>query len=236
MSEADELSPSGDPILRHQGEDREWEVPQESGRNLEDLQDHVEKYLGPIETVFHEMMSDRVHLDVLFVPATDERPFHVLVTSGVSDLPMTVPEGAEGFSRAELMIALPGSWPMTHDSFKDEAVYWPIRWLKSVGRLPHDYNTWIGWGHTIPNGDPPSAIANTEFTGMLLVPPYWLDQEFFQFESSSGDTVTLYDMVPLYTEEMEFKLHRGAEELEELLGESGVYGVLDVTRPNVAVE
>ena len=159
-----------------------------------------------------------IHLDVLSVPATPDRAFHALVTSGVSDRAMNVPEELEGvFSRAELMVALSPQWPLDMEAFKDDANYWPIRWLKQIGRLPHDYDTWIGWGHTIPNEDPPKRIANTDFTGIMLWPPYWLPPEFFQLETKQGDTITFYCLVPLYQEEMDLKLHKGAEALEKRL-------------------
>ncbi len=234
MADEIETSESGDPIHRHKAKERDWEVPQHSGRNLESVEQHVEQYIGEVETVFHEIMSDRVHLDVMFVPATDERPYHVLVTSGVSDLPMTVPEGMEDFNRVELLMALPASWPITEESFKDEANYWPVRWLKMVGRLPHDYDTWIGWGHTIPNGDPPEPIANTQFIGVMLAPAYWLSRDFYQLQAESGDTITFFSLVPLYQEEMDLKLRAGADEIEERLEKAEVDFVLDVDRTNVA--
>jgi hypothetical protein len=230
-----ERSKSGNPIYRHQARERDWTAPQNYGKHLEEIEAHVEKHIGKIETVFHEIVSDLVHLDVLFVPATEERPYHVLVTSGVGDEPMTVPEGAEGYRHAELMMALPADWPLTEEAFKDEANYWPVRWLKMVGRLPHEYNTWIAWGHTIPNGDPAEPIADTRFIGAMLTPPYWLDPEFFQLATKEGETISFYMLMPLYKEEMDLKLDKGADHLEDLLQKANVDFVLDVGRPNVAV-
>ncbi len=231
-----ELSESGDPIYRHKSRQRERAVPQHAGEHLEEIEAHVEKYIGEVETVFHEVVSDLVHLDILFVPATEARPYHLLVTCGVSDEPMRVPEGMERYRRAELLVALPREWALTEDSFKNESNYWPVRWLKLVGRLPHEYETWIGPGHTIPNGDPPGAIANTGFVGVMLSPPYWLSAEFFQLAAKSGETISFYVMVPLYREEMELKLERGAEEIEGRLEKGGVGFVLDTQRPNVGLK
>lgn len=231
-----ERSESGSPIYRHQPKERQWEMPLHPTSHLEELEAHVEEYIGEIETVFHELLSDIIHLDVLFVPATDERPFHVLVTSGVSDEPMNAPEGAEQFRRAELLIALPPDWRLTQEDFKDEGNYWPVRWLKQIGRLPHEYDTWIGWGHTIPNGDPPEKIANTNFVGVMLTPPYWLPAEFFQLKTRSNETISLYQLVPLYKEEMDLKLAKGADELEERFEKQKIDFVLDTSRPNVAVK
>src|SRR5688572_22333573 len=230
-----ERSESGAPIFRHEAREREFAPPEHSAEHLEEIEAHVEKHIGKIETTFHEIVSDLVHVDVLFVPATDDRPFHVLVTSGVGDERMAVPEGLEQFNRVELLIALPADWPLSEESLEDEANYWPIRWLKLVGRLPHEYQTWIGWGHTIPNGDPAEPIANTRFIGVMLTPPYELPRDFFQLETKSGETITFFVMMPLYQEEMDLKLERGAEEIEDRFERAGIGFVLNTARPNAAV-
>lgn len=231
-----ERSESGSPIYRHKAREQDWVPPQHYGKNLEEVDAHVEKHLGKIETVFHEILSDEVHIDVLFVQASESRPYHLLVTSGVSDEPMKVPEGLEKVQRVELVMALPKEWPLSEEAFKDESNYWPVRWLKQVGRLPHEYDTWIGWGHTIPNGEPPTPIANTQFIGVMLIPPYWLPPEFYQLSTKSGDTITFYMLLPLYQEEMDLKLKKGAEELEERLEKQDLGLVLDVRRQNAGIK
>ena len=50
-----------------------------------------------IGVVFHEIVSDVVHIDLLHVPPRRERPFHTLVTCGMSVRPMNVPQDAEEF-------------------------------------------------------------------------------------------------------------------------------------------
>ena len=233
MSE-DERSRAGHPILRHKAREREWQAPEEAGGYLEEVEAHLEKHVGKVESVFHEILSDLVHLDVLFIPAAGERDYHVLVTSGVADLPMKVPEGMEKLRRAELMICLPKAWPLNDEAFENESNYWPLRWLKRIGRLPHEYETWIGWGHTIPNGDPAEPIADTGFTGVLLHPPYWLPREFFQLAAKDGETLSFYVMMPLYKEELDLKLAKGTEELERRFKKANLGFVLDTRRTNVA--
>lgn len=235
MNDDQERSGSGEPIYRYKPRESEWQTPENPGLFLEEIQDHLAQHIGEVDNVFHEIVSDLVHLDVLVVPANDERPFHLLVTSGVSDLPMMVPEGMEEYNRCELMIALPPDWPLDEMAFKEESNYWPVRWLKMLGRLPHEYKTWIGWGHTIPNGDPPEPIADTQFSGFMLAPPYFFPPEFFRLTAKSGDIITFYMVVPLYSEEMELKLNRGADALEDLFGQHDIDFVVDPGRPNVAL-
>ena len=48
-----------------------------------------------------------------------------------------------------------------------------------------------------------------------------------------GSIVTFYRVVPLYPEEMNFKIEHGAEALVDLLKEEGLPTMVDVNRPNV---
>lgn len=231
----DELSDSGSPIHRYAARQSDWSPPEHHALHLQEIEAHIEAYIGKVEKVFHEILSDLVHLDVLMVPAAEGRPYQVLVTSGMGDLPMAVPEGLESFNRAELLIFLPPDWPLTGDALNIEEYCWPVGLLKMVGRFPHEYNTWIGLGHSIPNGDPPRPIANTNFTGVMVSPPHWLPIEFFQLSTKSEETLTFYALTPIYQEEMDLKLKKGADLIEERLAKRKNGFVLDVNRPNVAL-
>jgi Suppressor of fused protein (SUFU) len=209
-------------------------VPENPALHLAEIEAHVQRYLGPVESVFHEIASDLIHLDVLFIPPGPNRDYQTLVTSGASDLVMRVPQGMERHNRAEVLISLPAGWPLDQQSLKNEDFYWPIRLLKYVGRFPHEYNTWMGWGHTIANGDRGERIANTNFTGVMLSAPYWLGPEFFRLETSTADTICFYSLVPLYQEEIDLKLRMGAKALEELFDRFSIGQVVDIARANVA--
>lgn len=200
----------------------------------EEIKAHVEEHLGKIRSGFQERWGDTSSPDVLFIRATLERPYHIFVTCGVSDNPMNIPEGMAEYSRAELVIALPQSWPLGGKSIKNEESIWPVRWLKRVGRLPQDQETWIGNGHTISNGDPWESIADTNFTGIFVLPPFGLPSEFFQLQTRQGVNILFYLLIPIYREEMDLKLRKGAQALEKLLQKHDIDFVFDLQRKNVA--
>ncbi|HZT78842.1 MAG TPA: suppressor of fused domain protein [Gemmataceae bacterium] len=229
-----ERSASGSPVYRHETRTKEFTPAAGDSENIEAISDHIETHIGKVAGVFHEIVSDLVHIDVHVVEPTDDRPYHTLVTSGMSDLPMTVPEGAEDWRFAELVISLPPDWPLTQEAFQDERNYWPVRWLKMLARLPHEYDTWLGWGHTVPNGDPPRPFAaNTKLCCALLLTPMLTPEEFWQLRTDDDRTINFYALVPTYHEEMAFKLKNGVEALLERFGEEGVTELLDVKRTNV---
>ena len=151
----EEVTPGGSRVLRHDvGSQRELGPAHGDPGYIERVNAHVEKYVGTIAMVWHEIVSAGIHLDVLHVSPTQARPFHTFVTCGMGEKPMTVPQGIK-VRFAELTLSLPASWPVTREAFADEANYWPIRWLKNLGRMPLGHNTWLAPGHTVPNGDPP---------------------------------------------------------------------------------
>ena len=58
----------------------------------------VQRHLGPIDKVWHEILSDTVHLDVHHLPPSPGRNYHTLVTTGMSDLPMNAPPQAPDYT------------------------------------------------------------------------------------------------------------------------------------------
>ena len=119
--------------------------------DIETVSAHIERHIGPVHTVFHEIISDDLHLDIHHVRSSLFRRCEILVTSGMSAIPMPVPE-SEAPRYAELMIVLPKGWPLDMNSLKEDRHYWPIKLLKDVARFPQATDTWLGYGHTIGNG------------------------------------------------------------------------------------
>ena len=222
MPEPSERSESGQPIYRYR-EPKPRAIRPAAGDpdNIEAIAKHVEQHIGPPAQVFHELVSDLVHVDVHVVAPTPARNHYTLVTSGMSERPMRVPAGAEELRYAELAVCLPPTWKLDQDAFKDEANYWPVRWLKVLARFPHEYETWLGEGHTIPSGDPPEPYAsNTKLCCLMLVATSLADEEFHALDLSDR-TIRFWSLVPLYAEEMRYKLKHGFEPLLEQLGKVG---------------
>src|SRR6185436_4391680 len=108
----EEKSESGAPIYRHKAREEKWAPPNMEDSSMEAISDHVARHIGPIEMVWHEILSDLVHIDVHQIAPTADRPFWTLVTTGMSDVAMAAPEGCEDWAFAELMICLPKDWKM----------------------------------------------------------------------------------------------------------------------------
>ncbi len=227
-----ERSPSGTAILRHAEREKPFELATGDEETIDAISDHIERHIGPAPMVFHELVSDLVHIDVHHVPPDADRDFHTLITSGMSDRPMTVPEGAEAYRFAELVLCLPEEWPVTMEAFKDDRNYWPVRLLKELARLPHEYDTWLGVGHTVPNGgDQPTAYAkNTRLTCALIVPAVPFGRDFRELEMPDGRIINFYVVWPLLPEEVAFKMKHGYDKLVNRMLDAGVTDIIDVDR------
>lgn len=240
-----EYSGSGNPIYRYKDkENREFKPAFGDGEHIEQISRHIEAYVGKIETVFHEIISDIVHIDIHWVKPSEKYPFHTLVTSGMSDLPMKVPEGYDVNKYLELCVLLPETWSFDgkyystmEDAFKDENNYWPLRWLKTIARFPHEYETFLGYGHTIPNGENADPFAdNTKLGCMLLLPSLSLGNQFFELTISEEKMINFYCLYPLYKEEMDFKLKKGTDALIDKFEKFNVMDIVDINRKNTCIK
>ncbi len=226
-------TPSGSTIYRYEGRSKPFEAAVDSP-DIEKIEQHVEKHIGKIDTVYHELLSDLVHIDVFFIKPTPKRNFITLITSGMSHRPMKVPPQAEKFNYAELLICLPPEWNLNDEALKNEKYYWPIRQLKMLARFPHEYETWLWYGHTIPNGDPPRPFANnTNLTGIILAPPLLSPKDFFTLEINENKTIHFFSILPVHTDEMNTKLKKGSDDLFENFDKQGINELLNINRPSV---
>lgn len=224
---------SFDRTLRH-SRDADWEPAGETDHeSAEAIEAHIEQHFGRIETVWHELASDLVHIDVHVVSPTASRPHYTLVTSGMSDLPMTVPPAAEASEFAELMLSLPADWPMQTYATSADPDSWPVGLLRTVARLPHIYHTWIAEWHSVPNGDPARPYApDSPFVGVLVTPMIRCRPEARTITTASGKEISLLALVPLHRAELELKLAQGSDALIDGFDREGVTELFDPARPS----
>ncbi len=192
---------------------------------------HLERYFGPCDNVFHEIMSPDIHVDIYIMKPTPERNYYVLSTFGMGAHRMNVPEelADRKLERAEIIVTLPPDWKVTESG---EEWYWPIRWLKILARLPINEDGWLGWGHTIANPDDAPFADNTRLCGLVLTEPQGFDEDAVCCPLPGGDEVNFYQMIPLTFEEMQFKLAHDAQTLLERFTPEQL-AVVDIRRDSV---
>ncbi|MBQ3975058.1 MAG: suppressor of fused domain protein, partial [Lachnospiraceae bacterium] len=184
------------------------------------------------KNVFHEIASPDIHLDVCIVEPTDEEPFYKMVTMGAGAYRMQVPEKWQKYrlDYAEYVIYLPKDWNIDSGENQD---YWPIKALKDTARLPIWCNTWLGYGHTLQSDEEGSPYAaNTGFNSAVLDFAAGRKGDI-RLIMPSGKVVNFYEIIPIYPEELAFKIENGADALFKKLKEKEIqYKVVDIHRKN----
>jgi hypothetical protein len=164
---------------------------------------------GEPDTVLHETLPFIPHIDVYsYKPGHAGRDFWTLVTSGMSDLMMTLPEGVNReYGRVELIFYC----NEPKDSYTEL--------LRTMAHFPHDNKTWLGSGHTMTNGNPPSPIFH-ESPGLdcfLFIPTIVSPENTFaDLVTLAGDPVNLLWLVPITSAERDLKLQKGINAIYDL--------------------
>ena len=209
-------------------ENEETGVPEVyTEEEMEAIEGHIQQYFGKFENVFHELSSPDIHVDICVVPPSEERDYYTLVTMGMGAHRMNVPKELAEYKleRAELAIALPGNWKLKHEDLKNERWYWPIRLLKTLARLPIASDTWLGFGHTMDNED--DFAKDTKLCAAMLTGPQDTEDGSEVCILPSGEEVNFYQVIPLYRDELEYKL---AHDADALLGKMN--GISFVVEPD----
>lgn len=192
-------------------------------KELDELEVHIEEYVGEFNQVLHEIYSPDIHLDIAVIKPTEDRPYYSLVTMGLGAHHMNVPKELKEYEleRCELIIDLPSSWDINNN---EEKWYWPIRWLKIIARVPIEHHTWIGYGHTF--GDGTCFDETVNFTSIVLVKGLEKDLRL-----SDGKKINFYKLIPLYSEELDYKQeHDGIDDFLDIA--DGLSTVIDINRKN----
>jgi Suppressor of fused protein (SUFU) len=202
-------APDGTNIIRHENVETTLGVTKGTAGFAQAREAVYEQRFGKPLSVSHELLPLVPHVDVYtFKRTLVDKEVYSLVTSGMSDLKMTLPPGADKGVPRRVELIFYCSEP------RDEYVA-TLRW---VAHFPHDSKSWLGDGHTIPNGDPPAPFwGSTELDTLFFLPPIVKkDQTLASELSLDGDPVHFLWVVPLTTAECNVKLKRGSDAILNL--------------------
>ncbi len=208
--------------------DEQADRPAYSTPEKETVRAHIEKYFGGVSKISAESLYTGGRIEICLIPPAPERYYYTLVTCGMGAFKMNVPEelAGEAPQRAELAICLPADWKIDG---KEEEWYWPVRCLLVLAGLPAREDSWLGLGHTVPRGG--SFAGNTALSGVILTRPQDAAPGCEICLLPDGEEVAFYQIIPLYEEEMDYKITEGADALMERLADTD--HVVDIKRGNV---
>jgi tetratricopeptide (TPR) repeat protein len=203
----------------------------------DELMDYFEYLLDtePEPLGLHEIVPCEPSITVCAVRSeSNERP-NVLFTTGMSRLPMSLPEDADlmqhGF--AEVCILLPKDWKMLPD-LDEPAQSWPWMWLRAIAHYPHQNETCLGLEPALypREGELEPLAPGCPFYAFLIMPNL---ANFDGFVSDEGPYINILTAIPLYREEYDLAAKQGFEKLLELFEKHRIGLGVDLQRPNTAL-
>ena len=200
------------------------------------IDEHLDRFFEDDEIkVFHDLDEDetRNHIDVYWIsPKTDDMLYSIIMTCGISRHPMNVPEGKEEYKYVELAMILPLDWELDNIENRPDIEKWPFIHLKSIGKIPHDNNTWLGFGHTISwSPDRDEKFPGTELNSSIILKSITLPKSFTKIQDKERE-IKILTVIPLYPEELEFKTKNNSSKLIEKFNEFNIDEELDINRIN----
>lgn len=221
-------TPDGTEIIRHDEVRTQIDV---LGKNtshfMKTRQAAYEKLFGEPLSVSHELLPLTPHIDVFTFKRTSkkdgvEQVVYSLVTGGMSDLEMTLPRRAPKDVPRRVELIFYCSEP--------RAEY--ISTLRWIAHFPHNAESWLGRGHTMPNGNPPEPFwGSKELDTLLFMPPIVVKDQSLPFELQiEGQPVHFLWVVPLTTAECNYKLEKGFNAILDLFDRNRHPHVFDPTR------
>jgi hypothetical protein len=189
------------------------------------IESHIATHYGPESTVWRHPISEQegspIHLRI--VQPTQERPAITAITVGMSERPMVA--GEQELS-CELVLVFPPSW-----TFDAEIDTWPLLALDQMAHFPHEYNTFLGPGHTIQN---PFPWSPNGFTGALIGNQVLAPSEAAELMIHDGREIHFLGAWFLYQDEMQLKLDEGVGRLWDVCVDANISEAVHPERPSAA--
>jgi hypothetical protein len=221
-----ETSPGGSVVYRYGGDEfskTKIGFTDQSTLEFVDAREKAyDRFFGRSPKVCHELLPFIPHVDVYaYERGQGGRDFSTLVTGGMSDLEMTLPPDITGApQRVELIFYCLDP--------KEEY----LETLRRLAHFPHDNKTWLGFGHTMPNGNPPEPLWGSAVLDSFLFMPTIVrpDSSLSEELILLGQPVHFLWVVPLSTAECNLKLEKGFDAILDLFDEHEHPHVFDPSR------
>lgn len=192
----------------------------------------IHKCIGKIGKTIEDNEIPQIPLKIHVVPKTKKHNHKVLITSGISALPMQTDHP----HFIELLMVLPSAFEIPSDHYHKN--YWIIGLMFRMGKYIHLSRQFFSVGHTYGNGNPPKPYTeNVNFCGMMFDLPIDLfPYNFCECIIDRFKTIYFLQLLPLYKEEMDFVLVNGFQDLKKKFKADNIPSYVDFNRENVLQE
>ncbi len=196
---------------------------------MSELKDTLKARFG--EHRVSELLVKEGETPLLIISLELRTPVTIVMTNGLSNYRMPVPEKLEGEDYNELYFCLPSYWEWEDTS--NPEMNWVFDWIQRLAKHVIEKKTWFGHGHTMPCGSELKTLSNTmKQNHFFLTNPILLENELEKVQL--GDkSIHFLAIVPIFIKEFEFKQSRGTFKFIRKLVNKGVSEKLDDFRDSV---
>lgn len=174
---------------------------------MSELKNKLEKRFGKNQVnEFSGGEDNYIHLLDIDV-VTQQFPMRIIMTDGMSDYKMPVPERYKEWESTEIYFCLPSYWDL--EDKENPRMNWPLEVIQRLVKNLLDNQTWYGPGHTIANGNPPEAISETMKQEYFLLSKPIAVEDYLQPLTVGEKEIHFLGVIPLFTQEFDRKRSQG---------------------------
>jgi len=202
---------------------------------IETIDTHLDNFFEEEEIiVYHETETPKNenHIDIYWIkPQSEIIDYSILMTVGMSRVEQNFDNEIGAPKYIEVAMLIPKEWDFKDYKWSDNE-FWPIHHLRTIAKIPTKQDTWLGFGHTISWKYDNSEIPGTGFNSSIILTSLSLPDKFINVKIKGQKKIYVYSTLPLYPEELNFKLNHTTDGLLDKFDKFGIQEVVDVNRIN----
>lgn len=172
---------------------------------MSQLKEALEKKFG-VNNVSDFSYEEEDYINLLKIDIDARTSYTLIMTDGMSNYKMPVPENSKYNAFNELYFCLPSYWDLK--DLENPNMNWPFKTLQKLAKNVIENETWYGPGHTISNGNPPEPISqNMKQEYFLIATPIELEDRLLPL-ILSGKQINFLSVIPLFKDEFEHRSGR----------------------------
>ena len=155
----------------------------------------------------------------------------VLVTNGLQNYKMPVPEAEVGKEFNELYFCLPSYWEP--EAYDNPRMNWIYYWIQRLAKYVQEKEMWFGHGHTMPCGKDAEPLSETmKQNYFMLTDPMLLEKALEPIRIGDKE-VRFLAIVPIFEKEFQYKHGKTTRKLLQKFDANRVDEKLDDFRESV---
>jgi len=196
---------------------------------MTELEKSLINRFGSSNVISIDCNEDQIPL--LHIKMDQKSSVSILVTNGLSNYTMLVPDAEKGREHNELYFCLPSYWDIK--DLNNPNMNWVHYWIQRLVKYVLDKKTWLGPGHTMACGNPFQNLSDiNRCNHFILNNPMLLKEELIPI-TIDGKTIYFLAIIPMFEDEMDFKQGKGTQKLIKKFESNNVTEKIDDYRCTV---